>query len=371
MIDALPEILHSLAAFIVIISVIVFVHEFGHYFVARRCGVRVETFSIGFGRELFGWNDSHGTRWKVSLLPLGGYVKMYGDMGAASTPDAGKLTKMTAKQKKEAFHYKSLGQKAAIVAAGPAANFLFAFVVLAGFFLAYGRPETAPEVGEVMKESAAEVAGLKKGDMILTLNGQKIERFEDLREVASMNAGEKMSIVFRRDTREIATTITPKLTETKDIFGNTIKVGLLGISSSAIQYKKVPLWEAIPMGAVEVYRISANTLKAVGQMLIGARSSDELSGVLRIGKYSGQAADKGVAVVLWFMAVLSVNLGLINLFPIPVLDGGHLLFYAVEGVKGRPLAEKVQEWGYRVGFSLLILLMVFATYNDLRNLNIF
>lgn len=369
--ELLPEILHSLLAFIVIISVIVFVHEFGHYWVARRCGVRVETFSIGFGKELFGWNDKHGTRWKVALFPLGGYVKMYGDMSAASTPDNAALKKMSAKDKKEAFHFKTLPQKAAVVAAGPISNFLFAFIVLSVFFLAYGKPETAPEVGDVVKNSAAEAARLQKGDRILTLNNVKIERFEDLRAIASQHPGEPLEITYQRGNKFTNTTITPKLTETTDLFGNKIKLGQIGISSSAIQYKKVPVWEAIPLGAKEVYTISANTLTAVGQMITGRRSADELSGVLRIGKYSGQAAEKGISVVLWFMAVLSVNLGLINLFPIPVLDGGHLVFYAVEGMKGRPLAERVQEWCYRVGFSLLILLMVFATYNDLRSLNIF
>lgn len=370
--ELLPEILHSLLAFIVIISVIVFVHEFGHYWVARRCGVRVETFSIGFGKELFGWNDKHGTRWKVALFPLGGYVKMFGDMGAASTPDGAKLKKMSAKDKREAFHFKTLPQKAAVVAAGPASNFIFAFILLTGFFIAYGKPETAPIVGEVVKGSAAEAAKLEKGDVILYLNKKKIERFEDLRAIASENAGQVMPITYQRGQNRIVDGfITPKLAETTDIFGNKVKVGQIGISSSSIQYKDVPFWQAIPLGAKEVYTISANTLKAVGQMLTGRRSADELSGVLRIGKYSGQAAEKGISVVLWFMAVLSVNLGLINLFPIPVLDGGHLVFYAVEGLKGRPLAERVQEWCYRVGFTLLILLMVFATYNDLRSLNIF
>lgn len=366
----LPELLHSFLAFIVIISVIVFVHEFGHFWVARRCGVRVDVFSIGFGRELFGWNDRHGTRWKVSLLPLGGYVKMFGDSSEASTPDGNALAKMTAEEKKVAFHFKSLSQKAAIVAAGPAANFLFAIVVLVGFFMYYGKPITAPEVGDVAKGSAAEAAGLKTGDVIVELRGSAIKRFEDLRAIASLHPGEEMALVYRRGTEEISGKITPRLSETKDIFGNTIKVGLLGISSTALQYESMSLWRAVPESIAETYRISTNTLKALGQMLTGARSADELSGVLRIGKYSGQAADKGIAVVLWFMVILSVNLGLINLMPIPVLDGGHLLFYAVEAVKGRPMAERFQEWGYRVGFSLLILLMVFATYNDLRHLNV-
>lgn len=366
----LPELIHAFLAFIVIISVIVFVHEFGHFWVARRCGVRVETFSIGFGRELFGWNDRHGTRWKIALLPLGGYVKMFGDSDAASTPDGKALKKMTKAQKDVAFHYKTLAQKSAIVVAGPLANFLFAIVVLTGFFLYFGKPQTAPEVGEVARESAALEAGLKKGDVIVKLNNIDIAQFEDIRAIANAHPGEKMEILFRRDDHLIARNITPKLTETTDLFGNKIRVGLLGITSATVIYQEVGIAEAIPAGVMEVYRISSNTLKAVGQMIVGSRSADELSGILRIGKYSGQAAEKGLVTVLWFMAVLSVNLGLINLFPIPVLDGGHLMFYGVEALKGRPMAERVQEWGYRVGFSLLILLMVFATYNDLRHLNV-
>ena len=366
----LPEILHSFLAFIVIISAIVFVHEFGHFWVARRCGVHVETFSIGFGPEVFGWNDKHKTRWKVSLLPLGGFVKMYGDGNAASAPDKAILTKMTKAEKARSFYHKNLKQKAAIVVAGPVSNFLFAIIVLTGFFLYYGRPETAPEIGEVAHDSAAEFAGLKKGDVIKKLNGADIVRFEDLRSIANMHPGEKMDVIFMRDKQLIRRAITPKLTETNDIFGNKIRVGLLGVSSSSVVYKPMGVTEALPAGFMEVFHISSNTLKAIGQMIVGSRSPDELSGILRIGQYSGQAANKGISVVLWFMAVLSVNLGLINLLPIPVLDGGHLMFYAVEAVKGRPMAERVQEWGYRVGFSLLVLLMVFATYNDLRHLNV-
>ncbi len=369
--EMLPEILHSFFFFIVIISVIVFVHEFGHFWVARRCGVRVETFSIGFGRELFGWNDKHGTRWSIAMLPLGGFVKMFGDSSAASTPDGQKLNKMSKAEKAQAFHFKSLPQKAAVVVAGPAANFLFAIVILMGFFMAYGKPEASAQIGEVAKESAAELAGLQKDDTILKLMGSDIKTFDDLRNIASMHAGEQMEIIYQRGDKIMTRNITPKLTETTDLFGNKVKIGLLGVGSSTLIYKPMGIVESIPASVSEVYRISANTLKALGQMITGQRSAEELSGILRIGKYSGQAAEKGLAVVLWFMVVLSVNLGLINLMPIPVLDGGHLMFYAVEAVKGRPMAERFQEWGYRVGFSLLILLMVFATYNDLRSLNVF
>ncbi len=369
--DLIANGLHYALSFFFIISVIVFIHEFGHYYIARRCGVRVESFSIGFGKEIYGWTDKHGTRWKLSLFPLGGYVKMYGDYGAASTPDAAKLKRMSAKQKSEAFHFKSLKQKAAVVSAGPLANFVFAIVILSVFFWAYGRPETTPEVGSIVKESAAEEAGLKVGDRILSISGSTITRFEDIREVASMHPDEALDLTYQRGDKVHTATITPRLSETTDIFGNKIRVGLIGIGSTKVEYRALNPLQAFPAAVIEVYNISANTLKAIGQILTGRRSSDELSGILRIGQYSGQATTQGIAVILWFMAVLSVNLGLINLFPIPVLDGGHLMYYALEALKGRPLAEKFQEWGYRAGFAILMALMAFATYNDLKHFNIF
>ena len=369
--EFLGESLHYLLSFIVIISVIVFIHEFGHFWVARRCGVKVEAFAIGFGPELFGWTDKHLTRWKVCAFPLGGYVKMFGDAGAASTPDGQQLHSMTEEQKAQAFHFKPLRQKAAVVVAGPLANFILAAVILSFFFVVYGRPESAPKVGEVIADSAALEAGLQEGDVITELNGSGVERFEDIRQIVSLRPGETLSMTYKRDGKEIHGTITPRLMESKDVFGNKVRAGIIGIRPAGVNYRTMGVLEAIPAGIVKVYQISANTLQAVGQMIVGRRSSDELSGILRIGQYSGQATEQGMTTVLWFMAVLSVNLGLINLFPIPMLDGGHLLFYAIEAVKGKPLADRFQEWGYRIGFALLITLMVFATYNDLRHFELF
>lgn len=371
MIEFLSDAGHYVASFFVIISIIVFIHEYGHFWVARRTGVKVEAFSIGFGPELFGWNDKKGTRWKISLMPLGGYVKMFGDIGPSSAPDDDTLAKMTEEERKGAFHFKPLWAKAAVVAAGPMANFILAAVILVGFFTLFGRPETLPEIGKVQEGSAAEEIGLQSGDVILSLNGESISRFEEIRRIASIRPNEVMEITYQRDGETRSDTIVPKLTQSKDIFGNEVEIGLLGITSSGTGYRNMGLLEAIPAGVIEVYNISANTMKAIGQIITGTRSAEELSGVLRIGKYSGQATEQGISTVLWFMAVLSVNLGLINLFPIPVLDGGHLMYYLIEAFKGRPMAHEFQEWGMRVGFALLIMLMVFATYNDLKHFNLF
>lgn len=367
----LSDFTHNFFSFILIISVIVFIHEYGHYYVAKLCGVKVEVFSIGFGKEIYGWNDKHGTRWKVSLFPLGGYVKMFGDISEASTPDKEKLKKMTAKEKRQAFHLKSLGQKSAIVAAGPIANFILAVVILALFFLYYGRPETLPVVGEVLEKSAAADADFQKGDVITELDGQKIERFEQIQRVISLNPGLEINYIIERNGQIVKGMVHPVLVETEDIFGNKIRAGRLGITSGKVEHRKMGIVPAFFAGISETYNISINTLKAVGQMITGARSADDLSGILRIGKYSGQATERGFSTVLWFMAVLSINLGLINLFPIPMLDGGHLLFYSIEAASGRPLAERFQEYGFKFGLVILVTLMVFATFNDLKYFKIF
>lgn len=367
----ISDFLHNFLSFVVIISVIVFVHEFGHYYVAKLCGVRVEAFSIGFGPEIYGWYDKDKTRWKISAFPLGGYVKMFGDMSEASTPDKAKIAKMSKKDRRYAFHLKSLKQKSAVVAAGPIANFLLAIVILTLFFFYYGRPETLPEVGEILEGSSAEQAGFKSGDVVVSLDGQKIERFEQIQRIISLNPGLPIPYSLQRGGEIINGTVTPTIVETTDIFGNTIKAGRLGIASGKISHTKLGLGEALITGVSETYNISISTLKAVGQMITGSRKTDDLSGILRIGKYSGQATERGFSTVLWFMAVLSINLGLINLFPIPMLDGGHLLYYGIEAASGRPLAERIQEYGYRFGLILLVFLMIFATFNDLKYFNIF
>lgn len=362
--------LHTALSFFVIISVIVFIHEFGHYWVARKFGVKIDAFSIGFGPEIYGWTDKHETRWKIGMFPLGGYVKMYGDAGAASTPDTGKIQKMTKKQRAGAFEFKPLYAKTAIVAAGPAANFVFAIIILTVFFMVFGRPESAPVIGEVLKGSAAEAAGFKKGDTLLELGDINITRFEDIRRVAQLNPDIALGFKLSRDEKIIEGTVIPKLSETKDIFGNSVKVGLIGVGSGAQTYRKLNPLQSFGASFVETYNICASTMKAVGQMIAGTRSSEDLSGILRIAQYSGQSTSQGLSTVFWFMALLSINLGLINLFPIPMLDGGHLMFYAVQAASGRPLAVKVQEYGFKIGFVLLIALMLLATFNDLKHFKI-
>jgi regulator of sigma E protease len=355
---------YSAIWFVVILTVLVFVHEFGHYLVARWNRVRVEVFSIGFGPELFGWWDRAGTRWKFSTIPLGGYVKMFGDSDASSgLPTAG-LARLAPSEREVSFHYKRLGQRAAIVSAGPIANFLFAIVVLALLFMTYGQPFTPPEVGQVQPESAAEQGGILPGDVIVSIDGRTIQRFEDVQQAVRLNPNVPMTIVVRRDAQEKTLQVTPSRTELTDRFGNRYEVGLLGIARSGMEYaKRDPLTAVVQAGA-ETWNLTAGTLGALWQMVQGTRGTDELGGPLRIAQMSGEVAQSGVVAVFWFMAVLSINLGLINLFPVPILDGGHLLFYAAEALRGKPLGQRAQEYGFRIGFALVLTLMVFATWND-------
>ncbi len=363
-------IVHNIISFIVILSIIVFLHEFGHYWVAKKFGVKIETFSIGFGKEIFGWNDKSGTRWKISMWPLGGYVKMFGDDSAASTPDSKKLSEMSDEEKKVSFYFQKIYKRFLIVLGGPAFNFLTAIVILSFFFFFYGRPETKPVVDTVVENSAAAAAGFKKGDEIIELDGQSITRFEQIKGIVSLNPEIPLEIVYLRDGKKIKTKITPKMQETKDIFGDVTKIGLIGIGATESTFKKLGGTEAISASVIETYDISAKTLQAVGQMITGQRSAHDISGVLRIADYSGKSVDQGFKMVFWFMAIISINLGLVNLFPIPMLDGGHLFFYLIEAVRGKPLSEKTQEYLFRFGFLVLMSLMVFATFNDLSHFNI-
>jgi regulator of sigma E protease len=332
--------------------------------------VRVEVFSIGFGPELFGRWDRAGTRWKISTIPLGGYVKMFGDSDVSSGLPAAGLAGLAQAERDVSFHYKRLGQRAAIVAAGPFANFLFAIVVLAVLFMTYGQPFTPAEVGQVQPGSAAEQGGIRPGDVIVGIDGSAVHRFEDVQQAVSLNPGVPMTIVVRRDGQDQTLHVTPGRTERTDRFGNHYEVGLLGIARSGMEYVKRDPATAIVQAATETWDLSAATLKALWQIIIGTRATDELGGPLRIAQMSGEVAQGGVVAVLWFMAVLSINLGLINLFPVPVLDGGHLLFYAAEAIRGKPLGRRAQEYGFRIGLALVVTLMVFATWNDLVHLRI-
>lgn len=351
------------ASFLFILTVIVFFHELGHYAIARMNGVRVEVFSIGFGPELFGWTAKSGTRWKVSLLPLGGYVKMFGETmsGAEDEED----TKLTPEEEAVSFHHKRVGQRAAIVAAGPVANFILAIVVLTFLFATAGQPFTPPEAGTVQEGSAAEAAGIKSGDRFVSIDGESIERFEDVQGIVRMAAGRELSIVLNRDGRELTVTAVPKNHTIVDRFGNETEIGLLGVSRSGPNYIVHGPLEAAYRAVQDTWRLSVFTLEAVGQIIVGARSADGLGGPIRIAQMSGQVAEVGLSQLFWFLAVLSINLGLINLFPVPMLDGGHLVFYGIEAIQGRAVSDRIMEYGFRIGLGLVVSLFVFVTVQDL------
>lgn len=355
--------------FVVILTVLVFVHEMGHYLVARWNGVRVEKFSIGFGPEMFGWDDQHGTRWKVSWIPLGGYVLFFGDASEASTPDRDALEGMSEEERAVAFQYKKLHQRAAIVAAGPLANFLLAIVALAILFYVYGRPETPAIIESVTPESAAELAGIMIGDRIIEIDGHAIERFEDVPLLISMRAEQEISIHVLRNGEFLELVATPSLKLDEDRFGNKQARGYLGIAViNNPEYTQhgviMSTWYAVE----RVGTLVSVTLQGLGQMIMGTRGTEDLGGPIRIAQLSGQISELGMLALVQFSVLLSVNLGLLNLFPVPMLDGGHLLYYGFEAVRGKPLTEKIQEFGFRIGLAMILVLMVFATWNDLSRL---
>jgi regulator of sigma E protease len=352
--------------FLLILSVVVFVHEFGHYWVARRNGVRIEVFSIGFGPELFGTEDRHGTRWKFSAIPLGGYVKMLGDADAASA-----TVDLNAARQPDSFPAKSVWQRMAIVVAGPAANFVFAIVALAILFAVVGRPFTPAEVGDVQAGSPAAAAGLLPGDRIVSVEGEAVESFEALQVIVRESAGKPLALVVEREGQSLELTVTPSASEIEDRFGNRYQVGLIGVSRGGVEYRRSSPFLALFEATAETGRMVGGTLYALGEMVVGSRGTQELGGPLRIAQMSGQIAQDGFVPALWFTAVLSINLGLINLFPIPLLDGGHLLLYGIEAARGRPLTERSQEIAFRFGLAMVLSLMVFATWNDLVHLKVF
>jgi regulator of sigma E protease len=359
---AIPDLVRTLAAFAVVLGVLVFVHELGHYLAARWRGVKVEAFSIGFGKALTSWTDKHGTVWKLAWLPLGGYVKMHGQERPEDVPDAVRRSWIPGKT----FQEKTVLSRAIIVAAGPAANFLLAMVVFAGLFLAFGKPIMRPVVGDVLPGSAAEQAGLKMHDRIISIAGQKIDTFEALQRVVMANPSKALPMTLERDGADVATTITPQSHESA---GKAI--GVIGVRGGVVEYLPVSPPEALWSGVTQTWTVTSETVVGLSQIIGGSRGTDELGGPLRIAQLSGQVAELGISSLVTFIAVLSVNLGLINLFPIPVLDGGHLLFYLAEAIRGRPLPQRAQEYGFRAGMALLAGLFVFATWNDLTHLGLF
>ncbi len=358
--------------FLFVLTVVVFFHELGHFLVARWAGVKVLTFSLGFGPELAGFNDRHGTRWKISAIPLGGYVKFFGDDSEASTPSPEMLARMTEEERAGCFHHKKVGPRAAIVAAGPIANFLLAIVIFAGMSLYFGKPSSIPRVDGIQPDSVAASVGFKVGDVVASIDGHGIESFADMQRIVSTSAGSALVFRVKRDGAFVTLTATPALREVKDLFGNSHRIGVLGIQYSARpdDPKSAPVgyFESVKIGIEQSWFIVTSTFKFIGALFVGAGSSADVGGPLRIAQLSGQAASLGFQFVLQLCAVLSVSIGLLNLFPVPLLDGGHLLFYAIEVVRGRPLSDRAMEMGFRIGLGLVLMLMVFATYNDILHL---
>ena len=365
----LIEIFKIIVPFLIILTVLVFVHEMGHYLVARKNGVRVEVFAIGFGSELFGWTDRLGTRWKICAIPLGGYVKMFGD-GDITSSSVVEDSNESHEEKENAFHYKSLGARAAIVVAGPVANFLFAIVLLAGLYSIVGQRYAPPIIDKINSGSSADTAGLVIGDEILQVNEQNIKRFDELQRIVRPNPGKELKFLIRRDNEILLKTVIPQLVEGKDASGSKIVYGLLGVVSEQTTFIRHNPVISFGLAVEETWVIVSQTLMHVAEMIRGERTTDELGGPIRIAKLSGAVADAGLTSSIWFMAVLSINLGLINLFPVPVLDGGHLFFYLLEFIRGKPLEAKMQGIASYVGLVLVISLMIFVTWNDLVQLNI-
>nr|WP_133865080.1 RIP metalloprotease RseP [Azorhizobium caulinodans] len=363
---------HSLLGYVIpflfVLTLVVFFHELGHFWVARRAGVRVLTFSLGFGPELFGFNDRHGTRWRLAAIPLGGFVKFYGDEDAASTPDPVKLAQMSPAERRQSFFYQPLRWRAAIVAAGPVANFILAIVIFAFVFMVFGRQVSSPRVDQVAPSSAAERAGFKAGDLILTIDGTPVESFSDMQRIVGSSAGSPLTFKVDRGGAPVELSATPEMREVKDAFGNVHRMGMLGISRSLaaadVVTRRYGPVEAVAMGAQETWFVVARTFDYLGGLISGRESPDQLGGPIRIAQVSGQVATFGFGALLSLAAVLSVSIGLLNLFPIPLLDGGHLLFYAVEAVRGHPLSPRAQDIGFRIGLAIVLMLMVFATWND-------
>ncbi|MBS7554205.1 RIP metalloprotease RseP [Ancylobacter dichloromethanicus] len=359
--------------FLFVLTIVVFFHELGHFWVARRAGVKVVAFSIGFGPEIVGFNDRHGTRWKLSAIPLGGYVKFLGDENAASAPDRDALGHMSEADRRESFFHKPVGARAAIVAAGPIANFILAIVIFAGLFMTVGRQVTTPQVDAVQAGSAAERAGFQPNDVILAINGTPIDSFGDMQRIVSANAGEQLAVEVERGDQRLTLEATPDLREVTDTFGNVHRIGVLGISRDTgggqVRTERFGPVQAVTMATQEVWFIVDRTFSYLGGVVTGRERADQLGGPIRIAQVSGQVATFGMAALLQLAAVLSVSIGLLNLFPVPLLDGGHLLFYAIEALRGRPLSERAQEMGFRIGLALVLMLMLFATWNDILNIS--
>jgi regulator of sigma E protease len=358
-----PPIWLILIAFVCALGPLVFIHEMGHYLVARWFGVGAETFSIGFGREITGWTDKRGTRWKVGWLPLGGYVKFIGDDHAASAP--GDLSSLTPEERDRSFHHKPVWQRFLIVLAGPVSNFLLAIAIFMVFFASFGAPSSPPVVGEVQAGSAAATAQLEPGDRILSVSGRDTPTFEELRSYVVLRPGETVSIRFQREQEVRDVRLTLGTDVEKDRFGQSYKRGLLGVTPAGVVFEPVPTLSLVPEATTYVVKLTRTMLDALWQIITGRRSVKELGGPLKIAQVAGQQATLGLVAFVSLVALLSINLGFINLLPVPMLDGGHLLFYGIEAVQRRPVSPQAQDWAFRGGLAFILALLLLTTVNDL------
>lgn len=365
-----PGILITLLGFLLVLGPLVFIHELGHYLVGRWCGVKADVFSIGFGKEIAGWTDKRGTRWKLSALPLGGYVQFAGDMNPASQPSQEWLS-LPAEERNRTFQAKPLWQRSLIVLAGPVTNLLFAVLILGGFTLAYGKIVVPPVVGEVRAGSAAAKAGIEVGDRIVSMRGHAVDSFLDIRLEVGQNPGEPLDIEVLRGDRKLRFAASAEVKVESDRFGNTQKIGFLGVGPKSYEIVRIGPVDAAVDGVRQTGSIMAMMVNGIGQIISGKREVKELGGPIKIAKYSGEQLISGWQSFVTFVALISINLGFINLLPIPVLDGGHLAFYAAEAIRRKPVGQRGQEWAFRTGLAFVMALMLFVTINDVASLKLF
>ncbi len=363
--DASPSFVMFIAGFILLLGPLVVIHELGHYLVGRWCGVKADAFSVGFGKELWGRTDSRGTRWKLSAIPLGGYVKFHGDADAASTPDADGVAAMSAEERKGAFSAAALWQRALIVAAGPVTNLLFAVVIFAAFNLAFGKIVAPPVIAKFAENAPAQAAGLKIGDRIVAVDGARVEQFPDIAERVIPYPGGTVTLAVQRDGRTFTVPVKLLAHVERDRFGNESRIGRLGIAPAKAEIAPVGPVEAVTLAGTQTWGVMRMLWVGIGQIVTGQRSLDELGGPIKTAKYSGEQLSLGWLPFVSFAAFISINLAFINLLPIPTLDGGHLAFYAVEALRRKPVGARSQDWAYRAGLGFVLALMVFVTLNDL------
>ena len=368
MFDFIYWLLSYVVPFLAVLTAIVFVHEMGHYLVARWNDVAIDAFSIGFGRELVGWTDRHGTRWKISAIPLGGYVRFTGDMNAASVPDPEALAKVDPTLAPRLFANKNVWQRIAVVAAGPLANVILTFLILYALLLGYGRYTIPPVISGVAAGSVAEAAGLEAGDTIIAVDGYVVRGFEDFQRLVATSPARPVTIELNRGGAAETVVLTPEAVEVEDRFGNSQRIGRIGVSRDVEEtdvtlYRPGPV-EAVGMTVEEIRFIIQRTAAFLGDFFVGRGDVEQLGGPVKVARVSGEVATLGIVALINLTALLSLNIGIFNLLPVPMLDGGHLLYYLVEAVRGRPLSMRVQEMGFRFGFALVLALMVFTLFND-------